>query len=189
MAFGARRPRRRGGSGILRSRLSAWRPMRFVERTCIAMPARWPALVPRVAVITRVPLRTILIPMPAALLRDRTLALAFLRRTLEAPQLLPQHFDIARVRGALALRFLNQFEHLIHLLERLAQRRDHFHHFVDGFANRVRRSGLKGTRRGRRQVPRRRALVPRRRRGRFAGFGNLTRGLVRHFHLRGRRKK
>lgn len=142
-----------------------------------------------IALVPRVPLRTILIPRPAALLRDRPLALDFLRRTLEAPQLLPQHLDIARVRGALALRFFHQFEHLVHLFERLAQRRDHFHHFVDGLANRIRRSGLKGTRRGRRHVPRRRALVPRGRRGRFAGLASLTRGLVRHLHLRGRRKK
>ena len=67
-----------------------------------------------------------------------------IRRALEAPQLLPKGFDVPRIGRALAVRFFDEFEHFVHLFEGFSQRHDDFHHFVDGFANQVRWSGLKG---------------------------------------------
>jgi len=172
------------------------------------MPARLIALFPLVAVSTLIALvarRAILVTLVAlstALLLGRTLALALLGRTLEAPQLLPKGLDVARIGSALAVRFFDEFKHFVHLFEGFPQRHDDFHHFVDGFTNQVRRSGLKGallTEGGwRRNVARRGAFLmtflthlmfrTRRRRGRLADFGNRTRRLVRDFHFRRRSK-
>lgn len=115
-----------------------------------------------------------------------TLALNVFRRPLEATQLLAQGFDVAFVGGILPLSFFEQLEHFIHLLEGLAQRRDHFHHIVDTFAN--------GVLLGRAEIARGRwglglaALVSFLTRRQRSGRARFNRGgrsrLFRRFHIR-----
>jgi hypothetical protein len=76
-----------------------------------------------------------------------TLARNVLRRTVEPAQLLAQRFDLALVGGLLALGQFEQLEDFVELIQRLAERRDHGHHLVDGLANRFRMRRLGGARR------------------------------------------
>jgi hypothetical protein len=57
---------------------------------------------------------------------------------------LPQGFDLAFVRGFLAFGLLEDFQNLIHLVERLAELGSDDHHFLDGFAHGIRMRGLQG---------------------------------------------
>jgi hypothetical protein len=86
----------------------------------------------------------------------RALAGHVLGRTMEPPQLLAQRFDFALVGGLLALGQFQQFEHFIELVERLAERGNDLHHFIDGLAD-----GLGMRRLGRAGRGWRRALLAR----------------------------
>lgn len=115
------------------------------------------------------------VAMTAALLRRwlrRTLTLEVFRWTLEPAHLLAQRFDVALVGGLLPLGFLQQLEHFIHLLERLAQSRDHLHDVIDALANGflLGRAEIAGRRRWRRLATLMAFFARWRRWGRFAHF-------------------
>lgn len=90
---------------------------------------------------------TALIPMRALRLTAAAvlLALAFLRRMVEATQLLSQSVNLAFVGGLLSFRFFEQFQHFIELIERVPQRRDDGHDFVNCLADGCRCRRLSGT--------------------------------------------
>jgi len=112
----------------------------------IARPALRTALVASIPMITRVAAR---VPVPAGY-RLGALTLNVLRRTAETAQLLAQRFNLPLVGGLLTLDQFKQLQHFIELIERFAERRDHFHHFIDGLVNRFRMRRMRWTR-GRRR--------------------------------------
>jgi hypothetical protein len=112
--------------------------------------------------------------------RRVTWAWNLLRRTVEAAQLLAQRFDFPFIGGLLALRQFEQLEDFIELIERLAERRNHRHYFVNGLANGFRMRRLGGARRWRRRTVLARAGVLR-----FAGFPTGFGRLVRNFDVGG----
>jgi hypothetical protein len=106
-------------------------------------------------------------------------AVAFLGRTVEATQLLPQGFNLAFIGGRLSLRFLEQFQHLIELIERVAQRGDDGHDLVNRIVD-----GRRVRRLGRRWRAMRTAFFAM---ARWLWSGRFTRGfsgLVGNLHLR-----
>jgi hypothetical protein len=76
----------------------------------------------------------------------RALALDLLRRTVEAAQLLAQGFDLPFVSGLLALSQLEQLQHFVELIQRLAKGRDDLHYLIDGLVDGF---GFRGMRRAR----------------------------------------
>jgi hypothetical protein len=137
-----------------------------------AMRAALVASIPMIAWVTRI---ATLVPVPARC-RLGALTLNVLRRTAEAAQLLAQRFDLALVGGLLALGQFEQLQHFVELIERLAERRDDFHHFIDGLVNRLGMRRLGGTR-GRRW----RTVFARARGFRSARFVPCLGGLVGDF--------
>jgi hypothetical protein len=103
--------------------------------TMIAGPALGTALVASIPMITRVARVAALVAVPAGY-GLRALTLNVLRRTVEAAQLLAQRFNLPLVGGLLAFSQFKQLQHFIELIERFAERRDHFHHLIDGLVNR-----------------------------------------------------
>jgi hypothetical protein len=111
----------------------------------------------------------------------------FFRRPVEAAELLAQRVDLPLVSRLLSVRLLEDLEHLIHLVDRLAQGGENGHDFINGLLD-----GF-GGRRLKRSWGRRRGSDLS-----FLGCGRtrLTRrngrrlgGLVRDFDLGRRRKK
>src|SRR5678816_3610029 len=101
----------------------------------IARAALRPTLVASIPMIARVARVAALVPVPAGD-RLRALALNVLRRTMESAQLLAQRFDLPLVGGLLAFGQFEQLQYFVELIQRLAERRNDFHHFIDGLVNR-----------------------------------------------------
>jgi hypothetical protein len=101
----------------------------------IARTTLRPALVAAIPMIARIARIAALVPVPAG---DRlgALALNVLWRTAEAAQLLAQRFNLPLVGGLLALGQFEQFQYFVELIQRLAERGDDFHHFIDRLVNR-----------------------------------------------------
>jgi hypothetical protein len=76
-----------------------------------------------------------LVVAAATRLVRRALALEFLRHTLESPECLAERFDLAFVGGLLALRFFEEFQQFVELFQRVPQRGNDLHDFVDGPAH------------------------------------------------------
>src|SRR5689334_19343822 len=101
------------------------------------------------------PMRAALVAMltviaAAALLMLGALALDFLRRTLETPEHLAKRFDFALVSGFLAFGFLQQFQQLVELVQRVPQGGNNLHCLVDRLPDGSRLSRAKIARRTRR---------------------------------------
>jgi len=103
------------------------------------------ATVPIIAWTAVLSARISLIPL-SAVRRGRALALNFLRRTVEAAQLLAQRFNLLFVGGLLALGQFEQLQHFVELIQRLTKGRDDLHHFIDGLVDGF---GFRGMRRAR----------------------------------------
>lgn len=121
------------GAGTVAMRLSLWIPL---------LLSLWITITIAVAVAVAVAIPG---PTATATALRRPRPLNFIRRPLEAAQLLSQRLDVAFIGRLLALGFLEDLEHFIHLIERLLQGGDDFHHIVDGLADGLGRGGLKGS--------------------------------------------
>jgi hypothetical protein len=120
--------------------------------------------------------------LAAAAVRLR--ALAFVGRTVKAPQLLPQSFNLAFIAGFLSLGLFEQFEHLIELIQRVPQRGDDGHDFVNRIADGRRLRGLRRTGGTMSEV-----FLALARRLRPGGLTRCFGGLVGNFHFRRCREK
>jgi hypothetical protein len=107
-------------------------------------------------------------------------ALDFVGRPMKPAQLLAKRFNLSFVRRFLALRFLEQLQQFIHLVDGFAESRKHDHDLIDGQLDGFGRGGLQRTRASRN----RRWL----RKGVERGL-NRSDQWLRTLHLRRRRKK
>jgi hypothetical protein len=80
----------------------------------IVRAARIPLAPVRPALVA---LGTMLLALPALLLRRRTMARPLVRRAMETAQLLAQRVDLALVRRLLPLGLLQHLEHFVELIQ------------------------------------------------------------------------